>query len=128
MRQRRLDEQLAHPVLVFVPGQKPFHFRLDMLCFWSFEMNFFLSFRTGNNFHRTFAPGTRFYLAHSAAPGREQGRVPTENSFFGKRSCVVLCGFEHHLDDAVDVSVGGSRARGFETHATSERRPDALWI
>ena len=62
----------------------------------------------GHDLHRTtgiVAPCPDDNLAHAAAPGREQCRMPAEEPLVRERLGEVAVLHQHHLDDALDVAV-----------------------
>src|SRR5258708_39744056 len=81
--QTSLDKRLRARRVVFVPGQKCFHFVLDRFGSGSLEVNFLFSFRTGNDFHSTGSPSACFYFPHPAAAGRKQRCMPAEYPLLG---------------------------------------------
>src|SRR3990172_1111860 len=83
----------------------------------------------GDNLHRSGAvvtPAPYPDLRHAAAPGGKQGCVPREEPFGRERLIVVAAGVEHHLDDTLDVPVGGFQRTDVHAEPPGDRRSDLV--
>ena len=96
-------------------------------------MDTFLSHRPRDHLHRAFrifAPGPYPDLRYPVMAGREQGRVPCEETPARQRLGVTLRRFQHHLDHAFDMPVRRGEpadidpqvARGRGTHLIAVKR------
>ena len=47
--------------------------------------------------------------------------MPAEQAFLGERLVVFLGGVEHHLDDALDIAVGGREGADIHAEAAGDR-------
>ena len=65
------------------------------------------------------APLTDQNFMHPAAPCREKGCMPAEQSVFGEGSRVVAGGVQYHFDNAIDVTV--CRDKADDVHAEVPR-------
>ena len=92
-------------------------------------MHFLAAYRARDNLHRTcavIAPRSDDDLAHAAASGRKQRRVPREKPLFGQGLQVAARRVEHHFDNALDIAIGGNQPADVHAEPPGDRRADLI--
>src|SRR5215813_1986494 len=75
------------------------------------------------------APPRRSADAHqAAASGRKQCGVPAPQPVGREWTVIMLCRVEYHLNDAVDVPVGGLQSADLHAQPSRQRRSHLLQI
>lgn len=114
-----------HRGLAFEPVQERIHFAVDAIRRRGFVVNPLPSYGAGDDPHR---PCAVVPPVPGFASGREERRVPPEETFGGEWLAEVARGVEHHFDNAFDVPVRGSEGTDIDPEATGDGRTDLAGV
>src|SRR5271157_2278179 len=125
---------LYHPITFSVsiePIEESPHLGVQSFRGWCLEVNTFFAHRPGDHLHWisvVISPGSGSNPPHATSSGREQGCMPREQPFCGKRLIKVTRGVQHHFNNSLHVPIHGFNATNIHTETTRDRGTDLLRV